>query len=86
MNTVIRIHEYGGPDVLRTETLPVPTPATGEVVLRQDAIGVNFIDTYFRTGLYKFPALPAVPGMEGAGTVTAIGPGVEGIPPGWGGA
>jgi len=82
MNTVIRIHEYGGPDVLRTETLPVPTPAAGEVVLRQEAIGVNFIDTYFRTGLYKFPALPAVPGMEGAGTVTAIGSGVEGIRPG----
>lgn len=64
MNTVIRVHDYGGPDVLRTETLPVPTPAAGEIVLRHDAIGVNFIDTYFRSGLYKFPSLPAIPGME----------------------
>lgn len=82
MNTVIRVHEYGGPDVLRTETLPVPTPAAGEIVLRHDAIGVNFIDTYFRSGLYKFPSLPAIPGMEGAGTVTAVGPDVHDLSPG----
>ncbi|AZV40293.1 quinone oxidoreductase family protein [Komagataeibacter xylinus] len=79
MNTVIRVHDYGGPDVLRVETLPVPTPGPGEVVLRQEAIGVNFIDTYFRSGLYKFPALPAIPGMEGAGTITAVGEGVSGL-------
>lgn len=82
MNTVIRVHEYGGPDVLAVETQPVPTPAAGEIVLRQEAIGVNFIDTYFRSGLYKFPSLPGIPGMEGAGTVTAVGPGVEDLSPG----
>ncbi|QHC35016.1 quinone oxidoreductase [Komagataeibacter xylinus] len=79
MNTVIRVHDYGGPDVLRVETLPVPTPGPGEIVLRQEAIGVNFIDTYFRSGLYKFPALPAIPGMEGAGTITAVGEGVSNL-------
>lgn len=82
MNTVIRVHEYGGPEVLRLESLPVPTPAPNEIVLRQEAVGVNFIDTYFRSGLYKFPALPAIPGMEGAGTVTAVGADVQGIQPG----
>lgn len=82
MNTVIRVHEYGGPDVLAVETQPIPTPAAGEIVLRQEAIGVNFIDTYFRSGLYKFPSLPGIPGMEGAGTVTAVGPGVEDLSPG----
>ncbi|MGS0647233.1 quinone oxidoreductase family protein [Komagataeibacter melomenusus] len=79
MNTVIRVHDYGGPDVLRVETLPEPTSGPGEIVLRQEAIGVNFIDTYFRSGLYKFPALPAIPGMEGAGTITAVGAGVTGL-------
>ncbi|MBV1829557.1 quinone oxidoreductase [Komagataeibacter sp. AV436] len=79
MNTIIRVHDYGGPDVLRVETLPEPTPGPGEIVLRQEAIGVNFIDTYFRSGLYKFPALPAIPGMEGAGTITAVGAGVTGL-------
>ncbi|WEQ55397.1 quinone oxidoreductase [Komagataeibacter nataicola] len=79
MNTVIRVHGYGGPDVLRVETLPVPTPGPGEIVVRQEAIGVNFIDTYFRSGLYRFPSLPAIPGMEGAGTITAVGDGVSGL-------
>lgn len=82
MNTVIRVHDYGGPDALHVETLPVPTPAANEIVLRQEAVGVNFIDTYFRSGLYKFPALPAIPGMEGAGTVTAVGADVHDIHPG----
>lgn len=76
MNTVIRVHEYGGPDVLRIEDLPIPVPGKGEVLIRQEAMGVNFIDTYYRSGLYKFPSLPATPGMEGAGVVTAVGPGV----------
>ncbi|PYD73793.1 quinone oxidoreductase family protein [Novacetimonas hansenii] len=76
MNTVIRVQEYGGPDVLRIEDLPIPVPGKGEVLIRQEAMGVNFIDTYYRSGLYKFPSLPATPGMEGAGVVTAVGPGV----------
>ncbi|OAG78600.1 Quinone oxidoreductase [Acetobacter malorum] len=66
-NTVIRVHEAGGPDVLKVESLPVPTPGAGEVLLRQKAIGVNFIDTYFRSGLYKFPSLPAIPGSRRRG-------------------
>ena len=62
LNTVVRVHHTGPPDVLCVETLPVPQPQKGEVLLRQEAIGVNFIDTYFRSGLYPFPALPAIPG------------------------
>lgn len=81
-NTVIRVHETGGPDVLKVENLPVPTPGAGEVLLRQEAIGVNFIDTYFRSGLYKFPSLPAIPGMEGAGVIEAVGPAVTDLKPG----
>ncbi|GAL97748.1 quinone oxidoreductase [Acetobacter tropicalis] len=81
-NTVIRVHKTGGPEVLQAETLPVPKPAKGEVLLRQEAIGVNFIDTYFRSGLYKYPSFPAVPGMEGAGVVEAVGEGVNSVSPG----
>lgn len=76
INTVIRVHDTGGPGVLSVESQPVPKPGAGEILLRQEAIGVNFIDTYFRSGLYKFPSLPAVPGMEGAGVIEAVGPGV----------
>ncbi|MCX2561467.1 quinone oxidoreductase [Acetobacter farinalis] len=82
INTVIRVHAPGGPDVMQVETLPVPQPGPGEVLLRQEAIGVNFIDTYFRSGLYKFPALPGIPGMEGAGVIEAVGPGVTTLTPG----
>jgi NADPH2:quinone reductase len=71
----IRVHEAGGPEVLRLETLPDPVPGPGEVVVRLEAIGVNFIETYQRRGLYKVPT-PFVPGEEGAGTVEAVGPGV----------
>uniref|UniRef100_UPI00248DFA4C alcohol dehydrogenase catalytic domain-containing protein n=1 Tax=Acetobacter malorum TaxID=178901 RepID=UPI00248DFA4C len=81
-NTVIRVHETGGPDVLKVENLPVPMPGSGEVLLRQEAIGGNFIDTYFRSGLYKFPSLPAIPGMEGAGVIEAVGPDVTDLQPG----
>lgn len=76
INTVIRVHDTGGPGVLSVESQPVPKPGAGEILLRQEAIGVNFIDTYFRSGLYKFPSLPAIPGMEGAGVIEAVGPGV----------
>jgi NADPH2:quinone reductase len=77
MTHAIRVHRYGGPDVLTFEEVEVGKPGTGEVLLRQHAIGVNFIDIYQRNGLYKLPALPAVPGSEGAGEVVAVGAGVE---------
>jgi NADPH:quinone reductase len=74
----IRIHENGGPEVLRVEEIDVPPPGKGEVRIRQTAIGVNFIDTYHRSGLYKQP-LPLMLGQEAAGIVEAIGEGVQGL-------
>ena len=79
MTHAIRVHRTGGPEVLTWEEVNVPPPGPGEVQLRHTAIGVNFIDTYFRSGLYKAASLPFVPGNEGAGVVTAVGPGVEGF-------
>ena len=76
MSSAIVIHELGGPDKLRFETVPDQTPAAGQARVRQTAIGVNFIDVYFRTGLYKASSLPFTPGQEGAGIVDALGPGV----------
>jgi NADPH:quinone reductase len=75
----VRIHETGGPEVLRWEEVEVPAPEAGEVLLRQGAVGLNFIDTYHRSGLYPLPSLPAVLGSEGAGTVEAVGEGVTGL-------
>ena len=72
----IRVHETGGAEALRLETVPDPVPGPGQVLVRLEAIGVNFIEIYQRRGLYKVP-MPFVPGEEGAGTVVAIGPGVE---------
>jgi NADPH:quinone reductase len=72
----VRIHETGGPEVLKWEPVEVGAPGPGEVRLKQRAIGVNFIDTYHRSGLYKLSSFPAVLGMEGAGDVVAVGPGV----------
>jgi len=77
MPNAIRIHELGGPEVLRWEEITVGDPGPGEVRLRQTAVGLNFIDVYFRTGLYKAPALPFIPGLEGAGVVEAVGAGVD---------
>jgi NADPH2:quinone reductase len=71
----IRVDELGGPEVLRLETVDDPIPGPGEVVVRLEAIGVNFMEIYQRKGIYKVP-LPFTPGEEGAGTVTAVGPGV----------
>ena len=71
----IRISENGGPEVLRAETVDDPVPGTGEVLVRVEAAGVNFIEVYQRKGLYPL-ALPYTPGEEGAGTVAAVGPGV----------
>jgi NADPH2:quinone reductase len=72
----VRIHKTGGPDALIWEPVEVGSPGPGEVRLRQRAVGVNFIDVYHRTGLYKLSTLPAVIGMEGAGDVVAVGAGV----------
>jgi NADPH2:quinone reductase len=72
----IRIHRVGGPEVLEVEDVPDPQPGEGQAVVRVEAAGVNYVDVYFRTGLYKAPALPFVPGQEAAGTVIAVGPGV----------
>jgi NADPH2:quinone reductase len=77
----IQIRAYGGPEALELAELPVPKPAAGEIVVRLEAIGVNFIDVYHRTGLYKV-SLPYVMGQEGAGTVEALGEGVSGLEPG----
>ena len=75
MPHAIRIERTGGPEVLEWVEVPTPTPGPGEALVRHTAIGVNFIDTYQREGLYKM-ALPAVLGNEGAGIVEAVGPGV----------
>ncbi|WP_448205204.1 quinone oxidoreductase family protein [Azospirillum sp. sgz302134] len=72
----IRIHEYGGPEVLRWDEVEVGEPGPGQVRVRQTAVGLNYIDTYHRTGAYKLPQLPAVIGMEAAGVVEAVGPDV----------
>lgn len=77
----IRFHQTGGPEVLRVEEIAVPDPGPGQARVRHTAIGVNFIDTYHRTGLYKLP-LPSGLGVEAAGVVEAVGPGVSSPAPG----
>lgn len=77
----IRFHETGSPDVLKLETVDLPPPGPGEARVRHSAIGVNFIDTYHRTGLYKVP-LPSGIGKEAAGIVEAVGEGVTAVAPG----
>jgi len=74
----IQIHETGGPEVLKLVELPVPEPGTGQVLIRVGAIGVNFIEIYFRKGQYK-AALPITPGTEAAGFVEKLGPEVSGF-------
>lgn len=78
----ISMAEPGPPEALQLKEVPEEMPATGEVQVRHSVIGVNFIDIYFRSGLYPVPALPAVLGLEGAGRVTAVGPGVMSLEPG----
>lgn len=75
MAHAIRVHQNGGPEVLKWESVDVGAPGPGQVRLKQHAVGVNYIDTYQRSGLYKLP-MPFVPGNEGAGEVVAVGPGV----------
>jgi NADPH2:quinone reductase len=77
MVKAVRIHEAGGPEVLRYEDVSLGEPGPGEAVVAQKAIGLNFVDVYFRIGLYPLPALPWTLGMEGAGTVEAVGEGVS---------
>ena len=77
----IRIHQVGGPEAMRLEDLPDPVPGAGEALVGVEASGVNFIDVYHRTGLYK-TALPLTLGQEGAGTVLATGDGVSEVRPG----
>lgn len=72
----ILIHEPGGPEALRYESIELADPGPGEVLLAQTAIGLNFIDTYHRSGLYPLPSLPAILGSEAAGEVVAVGEGV----------
>jgi NADPH2:quinone reductase len=81
MPKAIRVHETGGPDVMRWEEVEIPAPKAGEVVLRQTAVGLNYIDTYHRSGLYTLP-LPTGLGGEGAGVVEDVGPGVTDLRPG----
>jgi NADPH2:quinone reductase len=77
----IQIQENGGPEVLQLAELPIPVPGPGQVLIRVEAIGVNFIEIYFRKGVYKSP-LPFTPGSEAAGTVEEVGQGVTGFAPG----
>ncbi|MFV0279753.1 MAG: quinone oxidoreductase family protein [Rhodoblastus sp.] len=76
MVKAIRVHATGGPEVLRYEDIDIPAPGAGEVQIRQHAIGVNFLDVYYRTGMYPTP-LPYTPGNEGAGEIVALGKGVD---------
>lgn len=93
MPKAIRIYQTGGPDVLKWEDFDPGKPEAGEALVRHEAVGLNFIDVYHRTGMYPLPGLPATPGLEGAGVVAEIGEGVSevavgdrvayaGVPPG----
>ncbi len=81
MAQVIRMHETGGPEVLRLEEVAVGDPGPGQARLRHVAVGINFADTYFRTGVYPMP-LPAGMGVEASGVVEAVGEGVSNVKPG----
>ncbi len=82
MPKAIRIHEHGGPEVLRWEEVEVGEPGPGQLRVRHGAVGLNYIDVYHRTGLYPLPSLPWTLGMEGAGQVEAVGDGVTEFKPG----
>jgi NADPH:quinone reductase len=79
MVAAIRVHKLGGPEVLTFEDIDVGAPGPGQIRVKQHACGVNFIDTYYRTGLYPAPQLPFIPGNEAAGEVVALGEGVADI-------
>src|SRR3989442_15267403 len=77
----IRIESVGGPEVMKLVEMPTPAPGSGQALVRVEAAGVNFIDIYQRSGVYKMP-LPFTPGQEGAGVVEAVGDGVGEVKPG----
>ena len=79
MTDAIRIHEIGGADRLVFETVETASPSAGEVLVGQRFVGVNYVDVYHRTGIYPLPKMPAIPGVEGAGVIEALGPDVEGL-------
>ena len=79
MSKAIRIHAPGGPEAMRWEDVPTPEPGPTEALIRQEAIGLNYIDVYFRSGLYKVPSMPATLGMEAAGVVRAVGTDVKNV-------
>jgi NADPH2:quinone reductase len=77
MVAAVRVHKAGGPEVLTLDDIEVPAPGQGQIKIKQHACGVNFIDTYFRIGMYPSPVgMPFVSGNEGAGQITEVGPGV----------
>jgi NADPH:quinone reductase len=82
MNHAIRVYEHGGPEKMLWDEVPLPDPKPGEALVRHQAVGLNYIDVYFRTGLYKAPTMPTTIGMEGAGVVEAVGEGVTVVKPG----
>ena len=82
MTKAVRVHQVGGPEVLTYEDVELLPPGNGEVQIRQHVVGLNFIDTYFRSGLYKAPGLPFIVGNEGSGEVISVGPGVTNFHPG----
>jgi NADPH2:quinone reductase len=82
MSKAIRIHSPGGPEVMKWEDVPTPEPGPNEALIKQEAVGLNYIDVYFRTGQYKAPSMPLIIGQEGAGTVVAVGSDVTLVKPG----
>lgn len=76
MSKAIRFHAHGGPEVFVWEEAPVGAPGPGQIKIRHQAVGLNYIDVYHRMGVYPLAGFPAIPGLEGAGTVEAVGPGV----------
>src|SRR5262245_31357240 len=82
MSHAIRFHATGGPDVLRWEEVDPGAPSRGEALVRETAVGLNFLDVYERTGLYPVGMLPSGIGREGAGVVEAVGQGVRNVKPG----
>jgi NADPH2:quinone reductase len=76
MAKAVRVHRVGGPETLVYEGVELAAPGPGEIRIRQHAVGLNFIDVYYRTGLYKAPGLPFIAGNEASGEVIGVGPGV----------
>jgi NADPH2:quinone reductase len=79
MTKAIRIHQTGGPEVLKWEDIEVGEPGAGQVRLQQSACGLNYIDVYVRSGMYPVGDMPAILGMEAVGVVDALGAGVDGL-------